>query len=286
MGMFTIEINETLCTSCGACARECGKGKARVAPRADGCSECLHCYAVCPAKAITVRGVPAPKAPADGTFIGFEEIEGFLSSRRSTRRFLPDELPGETLSRLLDAARYTPSGGNRRAHEVTVVPRGQTRDLLLGQLKRIYRKRSALLNNPLLRRLLRPFVGAYLRAFLDDPDYGSRIADLLARLMGGEDPIFYGAPEVVLFHSPVLIPTPKEDCILAAYAFTLAAQASGLGTCFVTLAQSAVNSSRACKAILGLAPRDAVHAVLLVGHPAVRFLRPAPRPSLPVHTCE
>ncbi len=144
--------------------------------------------------------------------------------------------------------------------------------------------RSALLNNPFLKTLLRPFAGAYIRAFLDDPEYGGRIAKLLALLRHGEDPIFYGAPTVILFHSRVLIPTPKEDCLLAAYALALAAHASGLGTCFVTLAQSAVNSSRACKEILGLTPRDAVHAVLLVGHPAVRFLRPAPRPPLPVRT--
>jgi hypothetical protein len=127
-------------------------------------------------------------------------------------------------------------------------------------------------------------VGPYLRAFLADRTYGGIIKDLLARLRRGQDPIFFNAPTVTLFHSRVLIPTPKEDCLLAAYALALAAQASGLGTCFVTLAQSAVNSSRACKKLLGLSSRHAVHAVLLVGHPAVRFRRAAPRPPLPVRT--
>jgi nitroreductase/NAD-dependent dihydropyrimidine dehydrogenase PreA subunit len=283
MSVFTIEVDESLCTYCGTCARVCGRGNARVAPGTGDCGGCLRCYAVCPSKAITVCNDSMPEVPTGGSSIGFEELEGFLASRRSTRRFLPDEPSTETLDRLLDAARYTPSGGNRRAHELTVVPRGPTRDLLHAELKTIYTKRSALLNNPVLKTLLKPFVGPYIRAFLVDPEYGGRIADLLAKLRHGEDPIFYGAPTVILFHSRVLIPTPKEDCLLAAYALALAAHASSLGSCFVTLAQSAINSSHACKRILGLAPGDAVHAVLVLGYPAVRFLRPAPRPSLHVH---
>ncbi len=212
-----------------------------------------------------------------------DSLRSFLASRRSMRRFLIDDISEEIVSGLIDTARHTPSGGNRRAHELTLMPRGATRDALLVELSRIYAKRSALLNSPVAKFLVRPFVGPYLRAFLDDPEYGGRIRELLAKLGRGEDPIFYKAPLVVFFHSKVLIPTPKEDCILAAHAMALAAHAAGLGSCFVTLAQSAVNSSRACKTTLGLTANDQVHAVLLLGRPEERNREPAHRPPLAVH---
>ncbi len=283
MSVFAIEVDRSLCTGCGTCARECTKGKVSATLGTGDCGGCLHCYAVCPEGAITVRNGARHDAPAQGSRIGFDALEGFLASQRSTRHFLPDEPSPESLGRLIEAARYTPSGGNRRAHEITVLPMGATRAALLAELTNIYAKRGALLNSALLSMVLRPFVGATTREFLRDPEYGGKIRALLEKLSRGEDPIFYGAPTVLLFHSRVLIPTPREDCVLAAFALSLAAQSAGFGTCFVTLAQNAVNASPRCKKTLGLTPEDAVHAVLLLGRPAVPFLRPHPRPPIPVH---
>jgi nitroreductase/NAD-dependent dihydropyrimidine dehydrogenase PreA subunit len=282
---FTIEVNESLCTSCDTCAQECSTGKTRSTLGTGDCTGCLHCYTVCPANAITVkRNGSAQEVSSRASPIGLEVLKAFFASRMSTRRFLPEEPSAAMLDRLVDAARHTPSGGNRHAHELTFLPRGPTRDLLLAQLKRTYTKRSLLLNSPVLRTVLWPFVGSYARSFIADREYAGRVAAVLAKLRRGKDPIFYGAPTVIFFHSRVLVPTPKEDCVIAAYAVALSAHASGLGACFVTLAQSAVNASRTCKELLGLSRKDKVHAVLLVGHPAVRFLKAAPRPPLRVRT--
>jgi nitroreductase len=87
----------------------------------------------------------------------------------------------------------------------------------------------------------------------------------------------------VVIHSKELIPTPKEDSILAGYNIVLMAQSLGLGTCFVTLAQNAIDSSRACKAILGLSPKEQVYAVVLLGYPDVRFLRAVPKEQKAIH---
>ncbi len=84
-------------------------------------------------------------------------------------------------------------------------------------------------------------------------------------------------PVIIIIHSKKEIPTPKEDSILAGYNMALMAQALGLGTCFVTLAQKAINFSSKCKKILSLAKEDNIHAVLLLGYPSVNYLRSAPR---------
>jgi nitroreductase len=48
----------------------------------------------------------------------------------TTRRFKPDEVPGESLERALEAARFAPSGGNRQGWRVVVVRDPDTRRAL------------------------------------------------------------------------------------------------------------------------------------------------------------
>ena len=136
---------------------------------------------------------------------------------------------------------------------------------------------GAYARHPLLRAVGCLFGNPQMRAFLRDSTYLRRITFLLDRFSYGEDPIFYRAPTILFIHSRALIPTPLEDSILAAYNIVLAAETLGLGSCFVSLAQNAMNSSRALKQIAGLDPRDRVHAVVVVGYPSVRFHRPIPR---------
>jgi len=59
----------------------------------------------------------------------------------------------------------------------------------------------------------------------------------------------------------------------------LMAQTLGLGSCFVSLAQNAINASRTCRKILNMSPADRIHAVVVLGYPAVQFHRAIPRES-------
>ena len=59
---------------------------------------------------------------------------------------------------------------------------------------------------------------------------------------------------------------------------SLMAETLGLSACFVTLAQNAINSSVSCKELLGLKKSDNVNAMVILGNPAVRHLRVAPKP--------
>src|SRR5579872_5833515 len=58
-----------------------------------------------------------------------------LRSTGAVRDFLPDPVPREVLARVLDTARFAPSGGNRQAWRVVVVEdpqiRRRLRDLYL-----------------------------------------------------------------------------------------------------------------------------------------------------------
>lgn len=278
---YTITVDESRCVSCGTCARECQRHlpvKRVTDPAADGleCIGCLHCYAVCPQGAISVdlgSAVPAVAIEGDET----ESLFRLLASRRSCRRFEQRPLERDTLHILAQAAAYVPSGGNSHSHRLTILTEGEQRQRLERELERIYRQRRHLLANGFLRRLGRLFADAQMRAFLRDRTYLRRITFLLDRFAAGEDPIFYKAPAIIFVHSRQLIPTPREDSILAAYNIVLTAEALGLGSCFVSLAQNAMNSSRSLKALVGMNPKEQIHAVVVVGYPAVRFRRPVPR---------
>ncbi len=202
------------------------------------------------------------------TGIDRETLTSFLATRHSVRAFQDRELTPEVVQDLVATAAFIPSGGNRHGHRFTVIPKNQTRALLMEEVTKIYRRRSRLLNSRILRIVARPFVGQVQREFLKDATYGPVIRALVRKLTNGEDPVFYGAPAAVAIHSPFTVPTPKEDSVIAGFALVLAAHAMGLGACFVTLGQSAINASARCKAILGIPQKDVIYAVVVVGYPA------------------
>ncbi len=280
---YTVQVDESRCVACGTCRRECHhhlpvyKGAKPVSNRVD-CIGCLHCYAVCPENAITVIGSEGPIACKTST----DPLVELTARRRSCRRYAEKQIDEETLRKVTRVAAYIPSGGNSQSHMLTILTESETRKRLERELERIYRRKRQLLGNPFLRRVGAIFSDAETREFLKDPFYFRQITYLLEQFDQGLDPIFYRAPVVVMVHSKRLIPTPREDCILAAYNMVLAAESAGLGSCFVSLAQKGINSSPSLKRLLSMDSAEQVHAVIVLGYPAVQYHRPIYRDSVPI----
>ena len=280
---YTIQIDESHCVACGTCRRECQqhlpvyKG-AKPASTAVDCIGCLHCYAVCPENAIRLVGGDGPIACK----IPNGHFAELTARRRSCRRYSDKQVDDETLRKVTRLASYVPSGGNSHSHMLTILMRSKTRQRLERELERTYRRKRQLLGNPLLRRFGAVFSDMETREFLKDPFYFHQVAYLLDKFDQGLDPIFYHAPVVLMVHTKRLIPTPREDCILAAYNIVLAAESLGLGSCFVSLAQKAINSNSALKRLLDMDTAEQVHAVLVLGYPAIQYYRPIYRDSIPI----
>ena len=285
-----ITIDPSLCQQCGACVRECNAHLS--APSGNHvdhthplCNRCLHCYAVCPAGAIQVgEAYTLCEADADTpASIAPQTLESFLAYRRSTRRFQDRPLPQELIARVVHAGQLIPSGGNRHAYEFSVITDRAVMEELRTAFAGFYGLLARVLSSAVLRAIGGLVLGPYERAFLRDDEYASRLKRLLGRFREGGDPIFYHAPAVIVVHSSTLIPTPKEDAVLAAYNMVLKAQSLGLGTCFVTMAQKAIQTSKKCKALIGLSRSEQVNAVILLGYPEVAFQRAVPRRLKPIH---
>ncbi len=126
--MSAIVIDAGKCTGCGECAADCVSrhiviegGRARALDNA--CIECGHCYAICPAGAVSMPGYDC--AGLEGTAAMSEFDPGRLllamQSRRSIRRFRPEPVSREDVERILSAGRFCPTGSNRQGLHFVII---------------------------------------------------------------------------------------------------------------------------------------------------------------------
>jgi nitroreductase len=197
-----------------------------------------------------------------------------LSTLRTTgavRSFLPDPVPDEVVARILDTARFAPSGGNAQSWRVVVLQDPEKRrrlpDLYLEGWKRYLAMTMA---------GLRPW------APLTDRE---REAAALAPIgAGGDAPVPLGDFAEHLDEVPVLLVLVADLRLLAAvdrdldrytlvggasvypfaWSILLAARAEGLGGVITTMP---VFREGDVKALLGVPAEFAVAAVLALGRP-------------------
>lgn len=250
-------VDQTLCIGCGQCQADCfsqaiqvREGKAR-APEGP-CLLCGHCVAVCPVGAVRIPewDMADVEPCGDRPAVEPEKLLKLIKERRSIRRFTPRKIEEEKLRLLFEAGRYTATAKNNQDCLFILV---QERQAELERLVWDYVESM----EPQWREdpLLRPFV-LFLRRYRRD----SR-----------EDTLFRDAPAVLFVCSKRPL-----DAGLAAQDIELMAAAQGLGAQYNGFLQRVVESSPELKAWLGTGDRT-VAACMLLGYPAVRYWRTAPR---------
>jgi nitroreductase/NAD-dependent dihydropyrimidine dehydrogenase PreA subunit len=272
------------CTGCGQCVTACAslvlgmtapaegakKGKVRL-EHPDWCNACGHCEALCAFEAIRSplplpEGAPVPgKVPA----VDPEQLAMLLRERRSVRAYKPDPVPRELLERVIDVARYTPTGTNsQNVHWLVLDDRDKVRELQQ-RCVRFYERLFNLVNNPVGRLGVRVVAGARQRAQLEE--YLPVVQEANRRMAEGDDRLLYDAPAVVLVHAEAWDSCSSFNCDTALFSASLMAHSLGLGCCFNGFVQQAVENSRPLKKWLGI-PRD--HRCFMamgLGRPALRY---------------
>ena len=120
MPLFTIDQDK--CARDGICAAECPMGiialEHGIPEPVEGadkmCIDCGHCVAVCPTGAFGLAAMaPAACAPVDKDRLpSAEALDHLIRAQRSTRVYKNKPVEKEKLVRLLDTARYAPTGKN------------------------------------------------------------------------------------------------------------------------------------------------------------------------------
>jgi len=130
--MSVIEINKEMCNQCGICVAECPlhlitsqvEGIPQQREGTDAvCLRCGHCVVVCPVGALDHRDVPLRESlkVQDSLRVTPEGCAQLLKSRRSIRVFKNEPVSREVITRLIENARYAPTGHNSQELEWLVI---------------------------------------------------------------------------------------------------------------------------------------------------------------------
>jgi nitroreductase len=164
------------------------------------------------------------------------ELYETIYSGRAVRAYSADPVDDETLRKLIGAATQAPSAMNEQPWSFTVV---RDRSLL-----------AQISNRSKAHLLLAEVRQHHLREVLSHSDFD----------------IFYQAPALIVISSTVKDEWALVNCALAAENLMLAAQAEGLGTCWIGLAQSWLDTPDG-KAAMGVPEAYRSVAPIIVGHP-------------------
>ncbi len=163
------------------------------------------------------------------------ELLQALQGRRSIRAFKPDDVPRELITKILEAARWSPSWGNTQPWDLVVV-RGEMVRKLTGDLVATFQQRVA--PNPDVampatfpdvykERYMACAAGLFGKMGVARDDKARRMAHMV-NMTGG-----FGAPVIVyvIFNADLTEPYSMFDLGAITHGLCLAAHDQGLGTC-------------------------------------------------------
>lgn len=262
--MSLLTVDPENCNRDGICVEVCPMGiiemKSKDAFPAliDGgekvCINCGHCVAACPAGAMNHAvmnsedcvaadkyGVPDP-----------EQVQYFLRSRRSIRKYRLKTVEREVLFKLIDLGRYAPSGHNLQPVNWLVI---HNRDevqrlagLVIDWMRYMIKEQSPLVAAMHLDRVV---------AFWD----------------GGADAICRSAPHLIVAHARKMDRTAPPACTLALSYLELAAPSFGLGCCWAGFFNVAANVWPPMQEALDLPEGHISFGALMIGYPKYKYQR-------------
>jgi len=180
------------------------------------------------------------------------QVERLLKSRRSVRSYKNKPVPRDLLAKLIDIARYAPSGTNAQPVQWLVVEDPKETRRLAGlvvdwmrQIVKEHRELAAVLR-------FDHMVGAWI--------------------MGVDIPL-RGAPHIVAAHAHEDQPLAEGSSYIALTYLELAAYSLGLGACWAGYFQLAAANHARLQEALGLPDGHKCFGAMMVGYPRHRFRR-------------
>lgn len=282
-------ISSELCTRCGQCVEFCAPallqmGEARAEATGPGpCYDCGHCIAVCPEGAISLPGADASQfidlLPPDEAATA-QQVEDLMRRRRSMRRYTDEQVPEETIGQLIRIGTLAPSGMNEQAWHFTVVRDPERLRLIREQTLNTIEKLLTMLGNRLTRSMMRMALGAETAKLLVESE------PVLRRLVqshaSGKDCILWGAPTLIIVHSPRNDDIVAESSHYAVANMMAMATAMGLGTCLIGFVTEVAKRDPKLKEYLEAPMEHTVDAAMVVGYPEGGFLRSTHRREPPI----
>jgi len=260
--MNLFEINMQTCNKDGICAAICPRGIIEMqkgeypvptSEAEDLCIRCGHCVAVCPTASLSHREMSMEKCPPiqKELHLSTAQCEQFLRSRRSIRTYKEQSVPKNELLKLIDLARYAPTGHNSQSVQW----------LVLGNRNEL--KHLAGITVDWMRWMLNNISEIALSLHMDKT---------IRRWEEGEDVILRNAPIVMVAHAAKDdLKAPTSSTIALSY-LELAATSMGLGCCWAGYFQAAARFPSMMEA-LSLPEGHQSMGSMMVGYPRFNYHR-------------
>jgi nitroreductase/NAD-dependent dihydropyrimidine dehydrogenase PreA subunit len=262
--MSLITVDREKCKRDGICAEVCPvaiiefKNKEAFPSLIAGgdqlCIRCGHCVAVCPHGAMshTIMTPEECLTVNDDWLFGTEQVEHFLRYRRSIRNYKNRPVEKEVLTKLINVARFAPSGHNRQPVKWLVIYEPDEVQRMAGfvidWMRHLIKENSPLVTAMHLNRVV---------SFWEK----------------GNDPICRHAPHVIVTHAHKEDRTAPVACTIALTYLELAASSFDLGACWAGYFNAAATLWPPMQLELGLPEGNVNFGAMMVGYPKFKYQR-------------
>jgi len=265
VNLFTID--RATCNQDGICAEICpariirfrrGEYPSLIPGTENACIKCGHCVAVCPTGSFSHREIAVEQCPEikNELLLSPEHCEHFLRYRRSIRTYGKKKVPKEEIKKLVETARYAPSGRNSQ----------DARWLVLA-------KREEIAN-------LAGIVVHWMRWMVENNGEEAspmHLEQAIGRWENGVDIIFRDAPVVIIAHAEKDNSRALNSCTLALSYLELAAASRGLGCCWAGYFMRAAAQFKLLQDALPLPVTHECFGAMMTGYPRFTYHRLPPR---------
>ncbi len=266
---IAIQVNRDQCTRCGLCAEVCPSGiisineQGPVLTWAKACIKCGHCVAICPQGAMDHNENPLARQVdvANLPCLDAETAERFLRTRRSIRVYKPEPVSEGKILKLLNVARFAPSGGNSQGVSFLVF-----------------------MDRSILKKITESVIEWLEEQLRQEVGWVKSYAGLVKIYREtGYDIVLRGAPHLVLALHEAVNPIGRDNGRYALTYAELYAPSLGLGSCWAGFFEmAAFANDPSLLNLLAIPEGKAIAGAIMMGEPKYRYHRLVERNPLDV----
>jgi nitroreductase/NAD-dependent dihydropyrimidine dehydrogenase PreA subunit len=216
------------------------------------CIKCGHCVVVCPVAALTLSDIKPSDCSDifDSWKISSDAMDRFMKSRRSIRSYKKKNIEKEKLEKLIDIARYAPSGLNIQPVKWKIInDREKIQhmiDLSMDWMKYVIKEKF-------------PWAEAL------------NMHKFVAEYDSGKDPILKGAPAIIVAYGDKKEVSLERSSTIALSYLELASYSFDLGVCWAGYFEAIIKFCKPVRDIVGLSRKDQCTGVLMIGYPKFKY---------------
>jgi len=278
--MVEITVDQARCKKDGLCAMTCPldilvqeeKGAIPTIDesRRKRCFRCGQCVAICPHGAITHSDYPEGSVhPVRSDLIPtYDHVLELVRSRRSKRLFKDMPVERDVIEKILEAARFAPSGHNEQTTEFIVIQGKDKVHEIARVTAECLGRQAQQFQNPIAKIIMRLTLGQRTAEYLTA--LGPEFAGMVSLFnKGTADYILNNAPALVLFCADNIGGfMARTNANLAVQNATLAAEALGLGCYYVGFILIGSNRDKSLTKYLSLPETHEIYGALAIGYPS------------------